>query len=180
MDTSTVTLYFLKIIKFSIRHRRSSHKSSRHKKENIATTDKLDKRSKEILEQLVDKQIVPPLEDRLWKHVPQEDVVPVPNVESDSDHEPSSTVTIPTPPRNNETEEPSTVTTKSDKESDSDVGVVKEVIRASSPPKSLPDFIWTGTISMVDVAQISITAHEVSGKDDCIFSYSCSYGCLLL
>lgn len=59
-----------------VRHRRSSHKSSRHKKENHNTTDKLDKKSKEILEQLVDKQIVPPLEDRLWKHVPQEETLP--------------------------------------------------------------------------------------------------------
>lgn len=58
------------------RHRKSSHKSSRHKKDIISSTDKLDKRSKEILEQLVDNKIVPPLEDRLWKHVPQEDIVP--------------------------------------------------------------------------------------------------------
>lgn len=57
------------------RHHRSSHKTSRHKKEGIVPTDKLDKRSKEILEQLVDKQIVPPLEDRLWKHVQQEDFI---------------------------------------------------------------------------------------------------------
>lgn len=131
-------------------------------------TDKLDKRSKEILEQLVDKQIVPPLEDRLWKHVPQEDVVPVPNVESDSDHEPSSTVTIPTPPRNNEVDEPSTVSTKSsDKGSDSDGGVGKDGIRGgSSPPRPPPEFVWKGSISMVDVAHISITAHEVSGKEN--------------
>lgn len=58
------------------RHRKSSHKSSRHKKDIISTTEKLDKKSKEILEQLVDNKIVPPLEDRLWKHVPQEDIVP--------------------------------------------------------------------------------------------------------
>lgn len=58
------------------RHRKSSHKSTRHKKDIISTTDKLDKKSKEILEQLVDNKIVPPLEDRLWKHVPQEDIIP--------------------------------------------------------------------------------------------------------
>lgn len=128
-------------------------------------TDKLDKRSKEILEQLVDKQIVPPLEDRLWKHVPQEDVVPAANVESDSDHEPSSTVTIPTPPRNSEVEESATVSTKgSDKGSDSDAGFGKDVIRGGSPSRPPPEFVWKGTVSMVDVAQISITAHEVSGK----------------
>jgi hypothetical protein len=90
------------------RHRRSSHKSSRHKRDahRGSSTDKLDKKSKEILEQLVDNKIVPPLEDRLWKHVSQEDILPTPLAESDSDHEPTSTVTIPTPPRNNtDTEE---------------------------------------------------------------------------
>lgn len=107
----------------------------------MSTTEKLDKKSKEILEQLVDNKIVPPLEDRLWKHVPQEDIVPgkylkiqnffntavncyistvlilfsyllisknakfVAAPESDSDHEPSSTVTIPTPPRSQESDE---------------------------------------------------------------------------
>lgn len=60
---------------FRDRHRKSSHKSSRHKKEIHSATDKLDKKSKEILEQLVDKQIIPPpVEDRLWKHVQQEDI----------------------------------------------------------------------------------------------------------
>lgn len=128
-------------------------------------TDKLDKRSKEILEQLVDKQIVPPLEDRLWKQVPQEDAVPAPSMESDSDHEPSSTVTIPTPPRNNETEEPPAAPAKTNKADSVDGSTtVKEVIRSSSPPRPPPEFIWKGTISMVDVAQISITAFEVSGK----------------
>jgi hypothetical protein len=60
------------------RHRRSSHKSSRHKRDahRGSSTDKLDKKSKEILEQLVDNKIVPPLEDRLWKHVSQEDILP--------------------------------------------------------------------------------------------------------
>ncbi|KRT83205.1 PHD finger motif containing protein [Oryctes borbonicus] len=95
------------------RHRRP-HKSSRHKKEIHNTTEKLDKKSKEILEQLVDKQIVPPLEDRLWKHVPQEDVVQAANVESDSDHEPTSTVTIPTPPRSNDPDETQIIQTTSD------------------------------------------------------------------
>lgn len=34
----------------------------------------------------------------------------------------------------------------------------------SPPPKSKPVEIWRGVINMIDVAQISITAHEVSGK----------------
>lgn len=103
---------------FRERHKKStsSHKSSRHKKD----IPQLDNKSKEILEQLVDKQIVPPLENRLWKHVPHEDMTTgiylheqrlfnlinsffvchlAPNPDSDSDNEPSSTVTIPTPPR---------------------------------------------------------------------------------
>lgn len=133
-------------------------------------TDKLDKRSKEILEQLVDKQIVPPLEDRLWKHVPQEDILPVPNVESDSDHEPSSTVTIPTPPRNSEAEELQAVSAKSDKENELEINADKDVISVGSPPSPPPEFVWKGSISMVDVAQISITAHEVSGKRNIVIS----------
>lgn len=130
----------------------------------LVSTEKLDKRSKEILEQLVDKQIVPPLEDRLWKHVPQEDITPVPNAESDSDHEPSSTVTIPTPPRNSEPEEPQTAPVKEDKEEATDKDVEKDLVKSVSPPRPPPEFVWKGAISMVDVAQISITAHEVSGK----------------
>ncbi|XP_022913665.2 death-inducer obliterator 1 isoform X1 [Onthophagus taurus] len=155
------------------RHRKSSHKSSRHKKEPAAET-KLDKKSKEILEQLVDKQIVPPLEDRLWKHVPQEDVV-AGNPESDSDHEPSSTVTIPTPPRNSESDEPQstpvmTVTTDKTEKKKPIKSISVETIESISPKAEsvesrTADNIWTGTINMVDVAQISITAHEVSG--DC-------------
>lgn len=35
----------------------------------------LDKRSKEILESLVDNKILQPLEDKLWKHVHQEDII---------------------------------------------------------------------------------------------------------
>lgn len=58
------------------RYRRSTHKSSKNKKENHNTTEKLDNRSKEILDKLVDNRILPPLEDRLWKHVPQDDIVP--------------------------------------------------------------------------------------------------------
>lgn len=38
----------------------------------------------------------------------------------------------------------------------------------SPPPKVPAEFLWKGTINMVDVAQISITAHEVSG----IINYS--------
>ncbi|KAK9888802.1 hypothetical protein WA026_001025 [Henosepilachna vigintioctopunctata] len=148
------------------RRRKSSHKSTRHKKESshISSTDKLDKKSKEILEQLVDNKIVPPLEDRLWKHVPQDDVVPGP-AESDSDHEPSSTVTIPTPPQNIEGDEGAQI---------AEVKIVRpletkepEIERSMSPPlpRKQASEIWRGTISMIDVAHITITAHEVSG--DC-------------
>ncbi|XP_018574106.1 death-inducer obliterator 1-like isoform X2 [Anoplophora glabripennis] len=151
------------------RHRKSSHKSSRHKKDIMSTTEKLDKKSKEILEQLVDNKIVPPLEDRLWKHVPQEDIVPAP--ESDSDHEPSSTVTIPTPPRSQESDEFSSSQMSNETknslvvpENDKEVSQVEER-STSPPPRNAPTEIWRGTINMIDVAQISITAHEVSG--DC-------------
>lgn len=36
-----------------------------------------------------------------------------------------------------------------------------------SPPlsKKIPEEIWKGTISMIDVAHLTISAHEVSGKD---------------
>ncbi|XP_076253902.1 protein partner of snf isoform X1 [Rhynchophorus ferrugineus] len=150
------------------RHRKS-HKSSRHKKgSSISSTDSLDKRSKEILEQL--EKIVPPVEDRLWKHVPQDDIVPAnAPVDSDSDHEiPSSTVTIPTPPRSQESDEFHGVSQSSTDSKGSsrtkDIPAVEE--RAlSPPPKKSAAQIWVGTINMVDVAQISITAHEVSG--DC-------------
>lgn len=108
---------------------------------------------------------MPPLEDRLWKHVSQEDVTPAPNLESDSDHEPSSTVTIPTPPRNNESEELQAASIKSSsKGNDSNITNGKEIVRSVSPPRPPPEFIWKGTISMVDVAQISIVAYEVSGR----------------
>ncbi|XP_017775816.1 PREDICTED: death-inducer obliterator 1-like [Nicrophorus vespilloides] len=152
------------------RHRRSSHRSSRHskKEEKSINTEKLDKKSKEILEQLVDKNIVPPLEDRLWKHVPQEDIVPTPTIESDSDHEPSSTVTIPTPPRTTEQDE----ITESIKSTDDEIKIEEKPEDEGEPQtgKSPDDKftsspLWTGTINMIDVAQISITAHEVSG--DC-------------
>ncbi|XP_050497701.1 death-inducer obliterator 1 isoform X2 [Diabrotica virgifera virgifera] len=144
------------------RHRKSSHKSSRHKRDIISTTEKLDKKSKEILEQLVDSKIVPPLEDRLWKHVPQEDIVPA--IESDSDHEPSSTVTIPTPPRvADSSEEDKNLPVSPEKEKD----IFDFGIRSTSPPPiTRPTEIWRGVINMVDVAQISIIAHEVSG--DCV------------
>ncbi|KAL3281806.1 hypothetical protein HHI36_005007 [Cryptolaemus montrouzieri] len=149
------------------RHRKSSHKSSRHKKDisHISSTDKLDKKSKEILEQLVDNKIVPPLEDRLWKHVPQEDVVPGP-AESDSDHEPSSTVTIPTPPHTMEGDDQGSQSLETKIVKTPEVKE-PEVERSMSPPLSRkqPGEIWHGTISMIDVAHISITAHEVSG--DC-------------
>ncbi|XP_025831457.1 uncharacterized protein LOC108740585 [Agrilus planipennis] len=160
------------------RHHRSSHKSSRHKKEP-STTEKLDKKSKEILEQLVDKQIVPPLEDRLWKHVPQEDITTPAIAESDSDHEPSSTVTIPTPPRTTDVEESPSVPPVYTEKTITEKPEKKTVVAAktpsppssnedrsmSPPPKTTAEYLWKGTINMVDVAQISITAHEVSG--DC-------------
>ncbi|RZC42273.1 death-inducer obliterator 1 [Asbolus verrucosus] len=153
------------------RHRRSSHKSSRHKKNTHrgSSTDKLDKKSKEILEQLVDNKIVPPLEDRLWKHVPQEDIMPTPLVESDSDHEPTSTVTIPTPPHNNELDDFAAAQLPSETKSDKKF-IAKEKgeteDRVTSPVSKLrSEEIWRGVINMIDVAQISITAHEVSG--DC-------------
>lgn len=41
----------------------------------------------------------------------------------------------------------------------------------SPPPKSKPVEIWRGVINMVDVAQISITAHEVSGENISSFYY---------
>ncbi|XP_030765439.1 death-inducer obliterator 1 isoform X2 [Sitophilus oryzae] len=151
------------------RHRKS-HKSSRHKKGNlISSTDNLGTKAKEILEKL--NKIAPPFEDKLWKHVPQEDLTPgnAP-VDSDSDHEiPSSTVTIPTPPRSQESDEFQTQISQSSNDSKSssknrEVAVLEER-GLSPPPKQLPSQIWMGTINMVDVAQISITAHEVSG--DC-------------
>lgn len=45
----------------------------------------------------------------------------------------------------------------------------KEVSQAeerstSPPPRNAPTEVWRGTINMIDVAQISITAHEVSGQ----------------
>lgn len=146
------------------KHRRSSHKSSRHKKEEHrgSSTDKLDKKSKEILEQLVDNKIVPPLEDKLWKHVPpQEEVLPAPVVESDSDHEPTSTVTIPTPPRNNELDESMG---HSSTESVNKPRTDTEDSNESTTSKLKSEIIWQGVINMIDVAQISITAHEVSGN----------------
>ncbi|CAG9854881.1 unnamed protein product [Phyllotreta striolata] len=144
------------------RNRKSSHKSSRNKKDLISTTDVLNKKAKEILEQLVDKNIVAPLEEeRLWKHVLQEDIVPSNAAESDSDHEPTSTVTIPTPPRIPESEEEKTVPTTPEKEKEP-----SSFTKSTSPPPTIkPAEIWRGVINMIDVAEISITAHEVSG--DC-------------
>lgn len=86
------------------RHHRSSHKSSRHKRDRHSV-DYLDKKSKEILDNLENNKIVAPPEDRLWKHVPQQDIQVTTPIDSDSDHEPSSTVTIPTPPRSTEQED---------------------------------------------------------------------------
>lgn len=85
------------------RHHRSSHKSSRHKREKHST-EHLDKKSREILSNLENNKIIAPPEDRLWKHVPQQDIQVV-SPDSDSDHEPTSTVTIPTPPRSTEQED---------------------------------------------------------------------------
>ncbi|XP_060518841.1 uncharacterized protein LOC132697387 isoform X2 [Cylas formicarius] len=147
------------------RYKKSSHKSSKHKRSSSVSNDNLDKRSKEILEQL--NKIAPPVEDRLWKHVPQEDILPAP-IDSDSDHEiPSSTVTIPTPPRVSETDEYQAANQSSNDSKSSILPVHDEQNDgAMSPPPKVPAAeIWSGTINMVDVAQISITAHEVSG--DC-------------
>lgn len=55
------------------RHHRSSHKSSRHKREKHST-EHLDKKSREILSNLENNKIIAPPEDRLWKHVPQQDI----------------------------------------------------------------------------------------------------------
>ncbi|XP_063913585.1 death-inducer obliterator 1-like isoform X1 [Zophobas morio] len=150
------------------RHRKSSHKSSRHKKGSHrgSSTEKLDKKSKEILEQLVDNKIVPPLEDRLWKHVPQDDILSAPIIESDSDHEPTSTVIIPTPPRNSESDD--FLTNQPIGENKNEKLFGKERVEEdglTTSPQTKSDEIWRGVINMIDVAQISITAHEVSG--DC-------------
>lgn len=146
---------------------------------------------------------MPPLEDRLWKHVKHEDIAPTGNAaESDSDHEPTSTVTIPTPPRSADPDESKRVT--ADEESSlkrtpmsetSNLKVEKikqepeEVPEKTIPSPALPlssstkpvtvkeepatavappvaPMAWKGTVNMVDVAQISITAHIVSG-DTC-------------
>lgn len=90
-------------------------------------------------------------------------------MDSDSDHEvPTSTVTIPTPPRTQEVEEISSQLSMEGKA----VSKVKEAEpeedkgRSPSAKESrVPMQIWSGTINMVDVAKISITAHEVSGNE---------------
>ncbi|KAJ8943375.1 hypothetical protein NQ318_002608 [Aromia moschata] len=77
---------------------------------------------------------------------------------------------IPTPPRSQESDDFSISQTPeiknslslSDKEKESSP---QEERSTSPPPRSQPAEIWRGTINMIDVAQISITAHEVSG--DC-------------
>lgn len=150
------------------RHKSSRHKKEEEKKEKTINTEKLDKKSKEILEQLVDKQIVPPLEDKLWK---TEEVVQTPVIEpvappslpeSDSDHEPSSTVTIPTPPRVPEADD-------SSKKPDAVEILEKEPEKESQ--KTIPEEpmgqepLWKGAINMIDVAHIAINAYEVTG--DC-------------
>lgn len=188
------------------KERRSSHKSSRHKKD--LDGNKLDKKSTELLEQLVDKHILKPFEDKLWKHVPQDDLLPNASLESDSDHEPTSTVTIPTPPHSVDPEEAAASTDKSNtiaatpRSNDSDdkfdipatpspttspkvPPTLTPSITKPSPVPAIPpassssssnassspgtsaaqEPLWRGSINMVDVAEISITAHEVSG--DC-------------
>ncbi|KAH1013913.1 hypothetical protein HUJ04_002834 [Dendroctonus ponderosae] len=151
------------------KYRKLSAKASRHKKTgNTSATDSLDKRAIEILEQL--NKIAPPVEDRLWKHVPQDDIVPgnAP-MDSDSDHEvPTSTVTIPTPPRTQEVEEISSQLSMEGKAVSKLKEADPEEDKGRSPTAKEPRGamqIWSGTINMVDVAKISITAHEVSG--DC-------------
>lgn len=117
--------------------------------------------------------------------------VSAPTVESDSDHEPSSTVTIPTPPRSIDQDEVSSQTTDADKTGtflsslfvqnfcqefvaiivvcvESKKKVKETEDGASSPPpkpeKSKAEIVWRGSINMVDVAETSIVAEEVSGK----------------
>ncbi|ENN78709.1 hypothetical protein YQE_04881, partial [Dendroctonus ponderosae] len=148
------------------KYRKLSAKASRHKKTgNTSATDSLDKRAIEILEQL--NKIAPPVEDRLWKHVPQDDIVPgnAP-MDSDSDHEvPTSTVTIPTPPRTQEVEEISSQLSMEGKAVSKLKEADPEEDKGRSPTAKEPRGamqIWSGTINMVDVAKISITAHEVS------------------
>lgn len=189
------------------KERRSSHKSSRHKKD--LDGNKLDKKSTELLEQLVDKHILKPFEDKLWKHVPQDDLLPNASLESDSDHEPTSTVTIPTPPHSVDPEEAAASADKSNtvtatprsNESDDKFDIpatpspttspkappalTPAIITKPSPVPAIPpassssssnassspgtsaaqEPLWRGSINMVDVAEISITAHELSG--DC-------------
>lgn len=120
-----------------------------------------------------------------------------PVAESDSDHEPTSTVTIPTPPRVVEVEE------QSNQKPEIKEGIVifstilecillvylilvkeeflsnntslvseNEEGSKSPPPRTQQDFIWKGSINMVDVAQISITAHEVSGILSLFFAFT--------
>ncbi|CAH1977659.1 unnamed protein product [Acanthoscelides obtectus] len=143
------------------RHKKS-HKSSKHRDRATEELEKLDKKSKEILENLRESKILPPVlppEQRLWKHVTLADDEPAP--ESDSDNEPTSTVTIPTPPRSQDDDYQSSIDQKSEKDKS-----ISEMERSTSPPpRTKPTELWTGIINMPDVAQISITAHEVSG--DC-------------
>nr|CAI5865175.1 unnamed protein product [Callosobruchus analis] len=144
------------------RHKKS-HKSSKHKKEIVE--EKLDKKSKEILESLRESKILPSVEERLWKHVPPGDeYVPGKAAESDSDHEPTSTVTIPTPPRSQDDDYQSSLEQKSVM-SDKDKSIGEVERSTSPPPRTKPSEIWKGCINMPDVAQISVTAHLVSG--DC-------------
>lgn len=100
--------------------------------------------------------------------MPQEDVLPTSIAESDSDHEPTSTVTIPTPPRNTESDEFATTNqalTENKNVEKVAAKVEPENVSVSSPSVTKKsEEIWRGTINMIDVAQISITAHEVSGK----------------
>lgn len=175
------------------RHHRSSHKSSRHKRDRHSI-DYLDKKSKEILDNLENNKIVPP-EDRLWKHVPQQDIQVATPVDSDSDHEPTSTVTIPTPPRSIEQEDNQTQREETKTEVKAEVKTAKVIQKdkiipelpksLSPPPKpaeeiedvgtpelepkitslSKETIVWEGNINMIDVAKFFITMHEVSLKN---------------
>lgn len=76
------------------------------KTEDILATMGLDKKSKEILESLVDNKVV---DDRILKDVDEtismmqnKKPVTMTSLDSESDHEPSSTVNIATPPRNSD------------------------------------------------------------------------------
>ncbi|XP_059615417.1 PHD finger protein 3 isoform X2 [Phlebotomus argentipes] len=80
-------------------------------------------------------------QQQLVKDVPKESKIPEPPKKSmsvESDQEPSSTITIPTPP---------------------ETAFEEEASEYETPPS-----VWTGSINMVDVATFQISAFSVSGE----------------